>query len=316
MQPTLGCSVVRAVRLPHAPWITSLLLGCNLTVDGAEGFAEGGANDGAIGTGASSVGSAGDGDAAEPDAGHHSGDSDDATPTDTASADGTGEAGSTAGDGDGDGATTEAGDDAGPGSSGAGAESGTAGDTGGEGSDTASAGSDPCGFALDGPWVEVEYSQAGASATSPSWSYSATPGWGESQWAAQGESWPEVWDVYNNIEVDTDPIGVLATVGGSGTWQMMIGLQDLAGYDHATVCVEGRSVSASASVQFDVYNPLNDCGDSTTMAHDWSVHAEGIDLGSCLVPGGGVQAVRIETSGGSGALGIKRVTVALHGAVY
>lgn len=194
--------------------------------------------------------------------------------------------------------------------------SGSSGDDTTGASDTAADGMDACGFPLDGPWLEIEYWQAGVPATSPGWDFSMTAGWGEAQWATQGESWPEVWDIYQNIDVGNDPIGVVATVGGSGRWQLMLGFQDLVAYDYASVCVEGRSVSATASVQYDVYNPLNDCGGSSTMAHDWNMHAEGVDLGQCFVPGGGVQAVRIDTTGGSGALGIKRVRVILHGATY
>lgn len=210
-----------------------------------------------------------------------------------------------------DSTTTEADESSGAGSS------STGGDTADTmASDTAADGMDACGFPLDGPWLEIEYWQAGVPATSPDWDYSMTAGWGEAQWATQGESWPEVWDLYQNIDVDNDPIGVVATVGSSGTWQLMLGFQDLVAYDYASVCVEGRSVSATASVQYDVYNPLNDCGGSSTMAHDWNMHAEGVDLGQCFVPGGGVQAVRIDTTGGSSSLGIKRVRVILHGATY
>ncbi|MGH1340112.1 MAG: hypothetical protein ACRBN8_01070 [Nannocystales bacterium] len=177
-------------------------------------------------------------------------------------------------------------------------------------------GDDACGFPLDGPWIEIEYNQAGGTATSPSWSYSETPGWGESQWASSNASWPEVWDLYQNINVSNDPIGVVAVVGGSGQLQLMLGFEELIGYDYATVCVEGRSVSTSASVQFDAYNPLTGIGNSATMAHDWSMHATGLDLGYAFEPGGGVQAVRLDTTGGSGSLGVKRMRLVVHGAVY
>lgn len=175
---------------------------------------------------------------------------------------------------------------------------------------------DPCGFPLDGPWIEIEYDQAGGTATSPSWSYSDTPGWGEAEWAASNASWPEVWDLYQNINVSTDPIGVLAVVGSSAQLQLMLGFEELIDYDYATVCVEGRSVSTSASVQFDAYNPLTGVGNSGTMAHDWSMHATGLDLGQCFEVGGGVQAVRLDATGGSASLGVKRMRLVLHGAVY
>lgn len=177
-------------------------------------------------------------------------------------------------------------------------------------------GDDACGFPLDGPWIEIEYNQAGGTATSPSWSYSDTPGWGEAQWAASNASWPEVWDLYQNINVSNDPIGVLAVVGSSAQLQLMLGFEELIDYDYATVCVEGRSVSTSASVQFDAYNPLTGIGNSGSMAHDWNMHATGLDLGQCFEPGGGVQAVRLDATGGSASLGVKRMRLVLHGAVY
>lgn len=199
-----------------------------------------------------------------------------------------------------------------------GSSSGT--DASDEGSSTGDGGKpvgdDACGFPLDGPWIEIEYNQAGGTATSPSWSYSDTPGWGEAEWAASNASWPEVWDIFQNINVSNDPIGVVAVVGSSGRLQLMLGFEELVGYDYATVCVEGRSVSTSSSVQFDAYNPLTGIGNSATMAHDWSMHATGLDLGYAFEPGGGVQAVRLDTTGGSSSLGVKRMRLILHGAVY
>jgi hypothetical protein len=164
-------------------------------------------------------------------------------------------------------------------------------------------------------WFEIDYTGA-QSPTNPDWTFSPTAGWGEPEWAPSGESWPEVWDVYNNIAISDDPIGRVAVVGSSSTLQVMIGLGGLSSYTHATACVEGRSVSTSASVQFDVYNPLNDCGASAGMAHDWQIHATGLDLGDCFIEGNDFQAVRVETSGGSGVLGVMRLRFTLHGAVY
>jgi hypothetical protein len=176
---------------------------------------------------------------------------------------------------------------------------------------------DNCGFPLDGPWIEFEYTQAGVSPQSPSWDYSETPGWGAAEWAASNANWPEVWDVFDNITVSDDPIGVLAVVGPSAELQLMIGLEELDGYDYATACIEGRSVSATASVVYSVYNPLNGCGvDGAMMAHDWSVHAAGFDLEQCFPAGSGVQALRIEPTGGSNAIGIQRVRLVLHDADY
>ncbi|MEM6996485.1 MAG: hypothetical protein AAF721_38630 [Myxococcota bacterium] len=292
---------------------------CSHEVPGTSGFAEGGGGEGTpsagddvggVTDGATGGSPGGDADDADGDDGADGGDADGPTSGADAADDATAGDGPDGGDAPGDGTASDDGDDA---TDGDGDGSGDAAETG---DDSGAVELDPCGFPLDGPWLEIEYDQAGVPATSPSWTYSNTPGWGEAEWASQGESWPEVWDVYQNIDVDNDPIGVVATVGSSGTWQLMLGLQDLVDYDSASVCVEGRSVSAVASVQFDVYNPLNDCGGSAMMAHDWNMHAEGVDLGTCFVAGGGVQAVRIEASGGSSALGIKRVRVVLHGAVF
>jgi hypothetical protein len=175
--------------------------------------------------------------------------------------------------------------------------------------------SDACGHALDGPWFEIDYSGA-FTATNPAWTYSATPGWGEPEWAASGSSWPEVWDLYNNINVSNDPIGKVAVVGPSGVLQIMLGIGGMTAYSHATVCVEGRSVATSSQVVFDVYNPLNNCGASATMAHDWSIHATAVNLGTCLIPNNDFQAIRIDPTGGSSTLGVMRVTLVLHNAIY
>jgi hypothetical protein len=176
-------------------------------------------------------------------------------------------------------------------------------------------GTDPCGQPLDGIWFQIDYDGAYTS-TNPDWTFSPTPGWGEAQWAYQGDSWPEVWDLYNNINIVADHIGDAAAIGPSGVLQIMIGLGDLISYDHATVCVEGRSYSTSSSVIFDVYNPWNGCGASATMGNDWTVHAVSLDLGSCYIAGNNTQAVRVDPSGGSSALNLTRLTFVLHGAVY
>lgn len=174
---------------------------------------------------------------------------------------------------------------------------------------------DACGHALDGPWFEIDYSSA-FTATNPAWTYSMTPGWGEPQWAPAGSSWPEVWDLYQNINVSNDPIGKVAVVGPSGVLQIMLGLGGMSSYVSADVCVEGRSVATSSQVIFDVYNPLNNCGYSASMAHDWTVHATSVNLGQCLIPNEDFQAIRLDPTGGSSTLGVMRVTVVLHGAVY
>ncbi|NVB36279.1 hypothetical protein G6O69_00445 [Pseudenhygromyxa sp. WMMC2535] len=171
---------------------------------------------------------------------------------------------------------------------------------------------DNCGFPEDGPWVEIEYWQLG-SVSSPSYSYSDTPGWGEDEWAYQGMSWPEVWSIGAN-SMNNDPIGIVAEI--SGQWQIMIGLAGMVSYDYASVCYEGRSVSVSSSATVDVYNPFNGCGVETQISHSWEVHKVGVDLGDCLIPGNNTQAVRLDPWGGSGRLGLVRLRLTLHGAVY
>ncbi len=288
--------------------ISSLFVaaGCTQEVEGGSGFGSGGdagaqgtAGNGPSGGTAGSDGTAGDGADAASDATSE-------TTSEPASA--SGEATSDASEGTAGGAESDGG------SSSDGATAGGETATGDDGSTPLEY--DACGFPLDGPWIQIEYSQAGGSSTSPSWSTSDTPGWGEAQWAASNASWPEVWDLYQNIAVSNDPIGVLAVVGSSAQLQLMLGFEELIDYDDATVCVEGRSVSTSASVTFDAYNPLTGIGNTGTMAHDWNMHATGIELGHCFEPGGGVQAVRLDATGGSAALGVRRMRLVLHGAVY
>jgi len=163
-------------------------------------------------------------------------------------------------------------------------------------------------------WVELDYTSAN-SPSSPSWSFSNTPGWGAKQWAASGKSWPEAWDLYNNMQVKWDPIGSDALIIGSGqALQLMIGLQALKSYQKAVVRLEGRGYATSSSAQFDVYNPLNNCGASAKMAHDWSVHGVDVDIGNCMVIGGGTQAVRIKPT--VNGLALLRVRLTLQGASW
>lgn len=173
---------------------------------------------------------------------------------------------------------------------------------------------DPCGFPSDGVWLEIDYGNAFTS-TNPKWTYSPTPGWGEADWAPQGESWPEVWDIYQNVEVEDDQIGRVAIVDGNGALQIMFGIGGLT-YDYATVCVQGRSYSVGSSVTFTVQNQLNKCGATGSMANDWSIHSTGVDLETCIVDNNEFQGLRIFASGGSGALSLKRLRFTLHGAVY
>ncbi len=295
-------------------------LGCTAEVPDSGGFGSGA--EGGSPTGGETVdGETEPGETATPGDSSNSNSNSDSNATSGAATSGA-DTDTPSGDGDGSGDAESASDSDPSDSDGSGgsdssgtSDGGSSEDSGGEDS-SGEVGSDPCGFPLDGPWLEIEYWQAGVPATSPSWEYSATPGWGEDEWAAQNASWPEMWDLYQNINVVNDPIGTVAVVGSSAQLQLMLGFEELIDYDYATLCVEGRSVSAVSSVQFDAYNPLTGLGNSASMAHDWSVHAVGIDLGQCFTIGGGVQAVRLDTTGGSASLGVQRMRLVLHGAVY
>lgn len=202
--------------------------------------------------------------------------------------------------------------DTGPSDSGAGPDSGA----------TSDASAPDVGAPDSGPppgsgdvWVELDYSNA-FSPQSPGWSFSATPGWGAGEWAMAGDSWPEAWDRWNNMSVVNDPIGTVLELGSSSELQLMIGLEELAGYQQAVVHLEGRSRATSSPVFFEVYNPLTGCGptESFSMAQDWTIHAVDVDLGSCMVIGGGVQAVRVSPS--SGTIALVRMRLTLLGATW
>ena len=162
-------------------------------------------------------------------------------------------------------------------------------------------------------WVEIDYTGA-YTPESPQWSFSPTPGWGAAQWAQPPKTWPEAWDRWNNMVVETDPIGKSLTIGSSSELQLMIGLEELLSYTSISVRLEGRSKATSSSVNFDVYNPLNNCGSSGTMSQDWTVHVVDLDLGSCAVVGAGVQAIRVSPT--NGTLALVRMRVTLHGAQW
>jgi hypothetical protein len=164
-------------------------------------------------------------------------------------------------------------------------------------------------------WVEIDYSNTSSSII-PDWSYSDTPGWAAADWAPAGETEPEVWDVYNNIVITDDPIGRCAVLGSSACLQIMLGPSKLVSYSTTSVRIEGRSASSTTSVFFDVYNPLNMCGTTGSLAHDWSVHLIELNLGSAIVSGEDLQAIRIEPSGGSSSLALVRMRITLHDAEW
>jgi hypothetical protein len=161
-------------------------------------------------------------------------------------------------------------------------------------------------------WVEIDYTRA-FTPQSPAWRFSNTPGFGPAQWAMTGGTHPEAWDRFNNMAVVNDPIGTSLELDGE--LQLMMGLLTLQSYDRAVVRLEGRARETSSSVRFDVFNPLNGCGvGGMSMANDWSIHVVEIDLGTCLLPGRGVQAVRVDPT--SGTMALVRMRVTLEGAVY
>ncbi|HEY3352625.1 MAG TPA: hypothetical protein VGQ83_05220, partial [Polyangia bacterium] len=164
-------------------------------------------------------------------------------------------------------------------------------------------------------WLQIDYGSA-YTAQSPAWSFSPTPGWGAAQWATSGSTWPEVWDRWNNITISNDPIGRAAIIGPSGSLQLMLGLEELISYQSATVHLEGRSYATSSWVTFDAWNPLNGCGGSGQMDQDWTMDLVDVDLGTCLIAGagGGIEAVRLEPTGGSDAIALVRLRVTLHNA--
>jgi hypothetical protein len=164
-------------------------------------------------------------------------------------------------------------------------------------------------------WLEVDYGGAYLS-TAPAWSFSDTPGWAAAEWAPSGKSCPEVWDVYNNIAVELDPIGRCAILGSSSELQIMIGLKKLLSYSSVAVRIEGRSASTSSSVTFDVYNPATSIGTSGVFGNDWTVHLIELDLGSAMVSGDELQAVRVEPTGGSGTIALVRMRVCVHDAEW
>jgi cysteine-rich repeat protein len=174
---------------------------------------------------------------------------------------------------------------------------------------------DACGFDTDGVWFQIDYSNA-FSVSNPTYTYSPTPGWGEAQWAPTGKDWPYAVDLFNNAKVINDQIGTVALLDGTGkAVRVYFGIAGL-NYTYATVCVEGRSYSVGSQVQFFVMEAKTKCGDYGMMANDWTVHATGVDLQDCFIPGDEFQAVQVQPSGGSGSLSLKRLRVTLHGASY
>jgi hypothetical protein len=173
---------------------------------------------------------------------------------------------------------------------------------------------DACGYDEDGVWYEIRYTGAGT-ATSPSRSYSNTPGFGEEQWTANGQFFPEVWALGTIPVVNDNFAGWVAEVGSGDQLQMMIGLGDLTSYTYATVCVTGRAINTTSSSTIDVTNPAVGCGSTVSISNAAPpVDADGVDLGNaCLVAGNDFQAVRLDPGV---TAGIQSVRITLHGAVW
>lgn len=316
-----------------AAWLTGGLTGCGNEIPGGGGNDTGGAGsggtsmtgDGGMGGGADTgsggaggedgLGGAGGSAGYEGAGGAGEGGTGGVGGAGTGASGGTGGGGGGGGDGGGDG---DGDGDGGGGSGGGGSGGGGVGGSGTGGSGGAGGAilpADACDYGSDGVWFEIDYANA-YSATNPSWTYSPTPGWSEAQWAPDGEDWPEVWDLYNNIEVADDPYGTVADIGSSAQLQIMIGLGGLTSYTHATVCIEGRSISTSSSVTVEISNPAYGCGVELTQGNSWWENPAGADLGACLVAGDNFQAIRIDPIGGSSHLGLQRLRFTLHGATY
>jgi hypothetical protein len=131
----------------------------------------------------------------------------------------------------------------------------------------------------------------------------------------EGDTWPEAWDRWNNMVVDSDPIGTSLLIGSSSELQLMIGLEEMWTYQSMTVELEGRSRSTCCSLTFDVTNPLINCGSSGQMSNDWNPDIVSIALGTCLLtgPDGRIEAVRITPNG---TMALQRMRVTLHGAQW
>jgi hypothetical protein len=163
--------------------------------------------------------------------------------------------------------------------------------------------------------IEINY-QSAFSPSSPSWTYSASPGWSPNDWDfTGGGNGAEAWDRFNNMSVVNDPIGGnVLEIGGSSELQLMFGLVSMQSYTTATVELEGRSRACCSGVTFDVYNPATGCGDTATMSQDWTADIVVLDLTGCFTPGSALQAVRVDPT--SGAIALRRMRLTFTGAVW
>ena len=182
---------------------------------------------------------------------------------------------------------------------------------------TTNFGTDPCGYPEDGIWLDINYKNS-FSCYSPSWKFSATPGFGEAQWAPTGEDWPVI-NAKGGPKINTkDPYGTVCDIGSSKWIRIMFGLASLTSYESATVCIEGRSISVGSSVLVDLVNPDGGyCGAQVQLSNSWWADPVGAELPpNCIKPGDPFQALQIDPSGGSNHLGLQSARITLHKPVY
>ena len=179
-------------------------------------------------------------------------------------------------------------------------------------------GMDPCGYPEDGVWLDINYKNAG-SCWSPSWKFSATPGFGELEWAPNNDPWPEINAAGGPQMNYNDPYGTVCDIGSGNKWvRIMLGLDSLVSYESATVCIEGRSISVGSSVTVELANPDNGyCGAEVQLSNSWWADPVGAELPlNCIKPGDIFQALQIDPVGGSNRLGLRSARITLHKPVY
>ncbi len=179
-------------------------------------------------------------------------------------------------------------------------------------------GMDPCGYPEDGIWLDINYKNSG-SCWSPSWKFSATPGFGEKEWAPNQDPWPEINAAGGPQMNYNDPYGTVCDIGSGNKWvRIMLGLDTLVSYESATVCIEGRSISVGSSVTVELANPDNGyCGAEVQLSNSWWADPVGAELPlNCLKPGDIFQALQIDPVGGSNRLGLRSARITLHKPVY
>ncbi|MDP2343892.1 MAG: hypothetical protein Q8O67_23245 [Deltaproteobacteria bacterium] len=190
----------------------------------------------------------------------------------------------------------------------------------GEGEEGEGEGEGDDGHGSGDVFVEIDYSSA-TDPERPAFLFSDTPGFGPAQWAyndpfGSGATTPDAWDRFQTLEVINDfRLGRVLVIGtGNQELQLMLGLPANVSYERVLVEVDGDEEAHSGVVNYDVYNPLVNCGVSGVQTDGIGRHTKVLDLEDCLIPGEAVQAIRVDPQ--SGALGLKRLRVTLEGAVW